>query len=534
MTRRANEDKTTRPHGWPQVWPRVWVPVALLLLAGLLLAGRARAEAVWQQKVDPWVQETAAAQGETEFLVVLAEQADLRGAAALAGKVDKGRFVYEQLTAVAQRTQEPLRALLRAQGVAHRAYWVSNMIWVRGDAALVNELARRPDVARLYANPTLPLDVMPAQAETAARQEAAAVAWNVAQINAPQVWARGITGEGVVIGGQDTGYDWTHPALQAHYRGWDGVQANHDYNWHDAIHSNNVATAPGNRCGFDSAVPCDDNGHGTHTMGTMVGDDGAGNQIGVAPGAQWIGCRNMEEGWGSPASYSECYEWFIAPYPQGGDPFVAGDPSRAPDVINNSWSCPAVEGCSDADILRDVVEAVRAAGIVTVHAAGNTGPACSSITTPAAIYDASLTIAATDQQDAIALFSGRGPVPGDSERPFKPDLAAPGVDVRSSLPGGGYGYMRGTSMAAPHVAAVVALLLDARPPLAGNVAAIEGALRRSAVPLTTNDGCGGDTATAVPNHTFGWGRVDATVVYGSPGDWAALTSRSYLPTLLHE
>ncbi len=152
------------------------------------------------------------------------------------------------------------------------------------------------------------------------------------------MWAAGYTGQGAVIGGQDTGYDWDHPALKNQYRGWNGASADHDYNWHDAIH------VTGSICGANSPEPCDDDDHGTHTMGTMVGDDGLGNQIGMAPGARWIGCRNMNDGVGTPATYTECYEWFIAPYPVGGTP-DQGDPSKAPDVINNSWGCPPSEGC---------------------------------------------------------------------------------------------------------------------------------------------------------------------------------------------
>ena len=73
-------------------------------------------------------------------------------------------------------------------------------------------------------------------------------------------------------------------------------------------------------------APCDDKGHGTHTIGTAIGDDGMGNQIGMAPGAKWIGCRNMDQGNGTPARYIECMEFFLAPYPVGGTP-AQGDPT---------------------------------------------------------------------------------------------------------------------------------------------------------------------------------------------------------------
>jgi len=248
-------------------------------------------------------------------------------------------------------------------------------------------------------------------------------------------------------------------------------------------------------------------------MGTMVGDDGGSNQIGMAPNAQWIACRNMEEGWGTPATYTECYEWFIAPYPVGGDPMQDGDPSKAPHVINNSWSCPVSEGCTDPNVLRTVVENVRTAGIVTAHSAGNSGSSCSTIRDPAAIYDASFSVGATASNDTIAGFSSRGPVTVGGNNPAKPDISAPGVGIRSSVPGGTYSTFSGTSMAAPHVAGLVGLLISAQPNLAGNVDALEQAIKESAVPQFTTEGCGDDEADSVPNHVYGWGRIDAYAAY---------------------
>ena len=486
----------------------------LLLLAALLVAGAARAgaTAAWTAKTDPALLAATAGGDPAEFLVVLTAQGDTSGAARLGDKTARGRYVYDTLTAVAARAQAPLRALLDARGVDYRAYWIHNMIWVRGDRGLVQILAARPDVAYVYAN-TAQQVALPVPQPQAARAAQAAVEWNIAQVNAPQVWAAGVTGQGVVIGGQDTGYQWDHPALKSQYRGWNGSTAAHAYNWHDAIHADNPNTSPGNPCGFDSPAPCDDQGHGTHTMGTMVGtqpDPAVG--IGMAPGAQWIGCRNMEDGWGAPASYAECYEWFIAPYPFGGDPFSDGDPSRAPDVINNSWSCPPVEGCAAGDVLLAAVEAVRAAGILSVHSAGNNGSGCETIDTPAAIYDASFTVGATDHDNVIADFSSRGPVMIDESGRLKPDVVAPGVDVRSSYLNGGYATLQGTSMAAPHVAGLAALLISADPALAGQVDALEALITANSVHLTATQDCGNIT-NRVPNNVYGWGRIDALAAY---------------------
>jgi subtilisin family serine protease len=336
----------------------------------------------------------------------------------------------------------------------------------------------------------------------------------------------GFTGQGVVVGGQDTGYDWDHPALQPHYRGWNGSVADHDFNWHDSIHSG------GGVCGANSPVPCDDNSHGTHTMGTAVGDDlAAGHQVGVAPGAKWIGCRNMDQGNGTPTTYIECFEFFLAPYPVGGNP-SQGDPSLAPDVTVNSWSCPPSEGCSPISLLAAVL-ANRAAGILTQMSAGNSGPSCSTVDDPAAIYQASFTTGALNTgTDTLASFSSRGPATFGPLTQFggqhvKPDIAAPGTSVCSSVPGGGYSSgFSGTSMAGPHVSGAVALLLSADPSLSGNVSAIEQRIADGAFPLSTSS-CS-STAGVFPNNLFGHGRLDAlcavTVGCGAPHEEAPATA----------
>jgi serine protease AprX len=485
----------------------------MLISALALIAGRTAARPDWQQKVDNQVLD-GADEFNPGYLIVLTEQADLSGLDSLADKGSKGSLVYERLTSVALRTQPPIIAILEEEGAEFRPYWISNMIWARGESSLVPLLAKRSDVARIAANPQTRLETVGVPRIERGAANDGSVEWNMALINAPDVWSKGVRGDGAVVGGQDTGYDWQHNALIGQYRGWDGQTANHNYSWHDAIHEDFYPnTAPGNPCGYDLDEPCDDTGHGTHTMGTMVGEDGPDNQIGVAPGAQWIGCRNMEQGFGTPATYAECFEWFVAPYPTGGDPFQDGRPELSPHVINNSWHCPPSEGCTDPEILKDVVENVRAAGIVTVHSAGNSGPSCGSISSPAAIYDAAFSVGATDSVDDIAGFSSRGPVSTGQALLLKPDVSAPGVSVRSSRPNNSYGTSSGTSMAAPHVAGLVALLIDARPDLAGNVDLLEKLIADTAVPLGSDAQCGGDAPGTTPNNVFGSGRIDAFAAY---------------------
>jgi serine protease AprX len=472
-------------------------------LAGALVTRRAVA-AQWQDKVDPWVLETATEQGETDFLVFLVDQADLSATESMHTKLEKGTYVYETLTTLAENTQKPILNQLDALGVEYQSFWVANMIRVRGDMSVVQAMAQRPDVANIYGNPTVHLDDLPEEnQQTFLNPEA--IEWNILMVNADDVWNAGVTGEGAVIGGHDTGYDWDHPALINQYRGWNGATADHNYNWHDAIHSG------GGSCGANSPEPCDDFGHGTHTMGTMVGDDGASNQIGMAPGAKWIGCRNMDVGNGTPATYSECYQWFIAPTDLNGN---NPDPSKAPHVINNSWGCPASEGCSPNSLLT-IVQNVVAAGILTAHSAGNDGPGCSTVNTPSAIYDESFSVGSTTNTNTISSFSSRGPVTVDASNRMKPDISAPGSGVRSSVPGGGYSTSSGTSMAAPHVAGLTGLLISANPDLAGNVALLEDIMEQTAVLVTVSpvQTCGGVPSTDIPNNTFGWGRIDAFAAY---------------------
>ena len=461
----------------------------LLILSFLCASSTPVAAAAWESKVDAWVLETAA-EGATEFLVLLESQADLSAAQGLESKVARGQFVYQALTATAQASQAPVIAALEHLGVSYRPYWIINAIWVRGDLSTLTTLAQRPDVRHVYANPSVALDAP--REETTAIQAVESIEWNITLVGAPAVWALGYTGQGAVVGGADTGYDWTHPALKDQYRGWDGSIATHDYNWYDATDTPSLA-------------PVDPYGHGTHTMGTMVGDDGGTNQIGMAPGARWIGCRNMDErGVGSPATYIACFQWFVAPTRVDGvsDP----RPALAPDVINNSWGCTVSEGCTEPDALLAAVQNVRAAGIFITNSAGNHGPGCSTIDTPAAIYAESFTVGATSSLDTLASFSSRGPVTVDGSNRPKPDISAPGVGIRSCIPGGSYALMSGTSMAAPHVAGLVALLLSADSSLRGQVDQLETAIEQSALHISSLD-CA--SALPYPNNLYGWGRIRA-------------------------
>jgi hypothetical protein len=494
------------------MWSRRILP-AVAVMALLADGVSAQELPAWREKVDPWVLDTLAHGEKAEFFVFLERQADLSAADSLPSKRAKGRYVFETLSRVASETQGPLLETLSQRGVEHRSFWVANMIWARGDSGLVRELASRREVTRIHANPSVAFDRPEMVPRARSASATAAIEVSIQHTGAPDVfWDAGIDGEGVVIAGADTGYQWDHEALRPHYRGVANGGVDHNYNWHDAIHSS-VGS-----CGSDSPEPCDDDSHGTHTMGTMVGDDGGANRIGMAPGAKWIGCRNMDDGVGTPATYSECFEWFIAPTNlAGGSP----DPDRAPDVINNSWSCPPVEGCTDPNMLRTVVENTRKAGIVVVVSAGNEGPGCQTVANPSGIYDASLTVGATNNNDLATEFSSRGPVAVDGSNRLKPDIVAPGFQVRSSVRGG-YGQSNGTSMAGPHVAGLVALLISDAECLRGNPKAIENHIFATAEPLTSDQSCG-VAGSEIPNNVYGFGAIRAVRADCGAGVGGALT-----------
>ncbi len=462
-------------------------------------------------KIDTRVLQAVANGQPASVLLFLREQADLSGAGRLAGKQAKSRFVFQALTAIAARTQAPLLATLDRMGLRSTPYYVVNAIAVDGATrAQLEQLAARPEVALVDPDFAERIDLSrPSLPPDDGLRAAGTTEWGVEKINAPEVWALGYRGRGIVYANADTGVKWNHPALKQHYRGWSAAGVNHNYNWWDAVHRD-VSGDGANPCGFNSRVPCDDYGHGTHTLGTGIGNDGLGNRIGVAPGARWIGCRNMESGYGRPSQYIECFQFFLAPWDLQKR---NANPDLGADVISNSWTCtlgapPAGENCT-TESLRTTVRNIRAAGIFVAAAAGNSGSACATVAEPPGIYHLATTVGATDIADNLAGFSSRGPVTSDGSGRLKPDLSAPGVNVRSAYPPNGYATMSGTSMATPHVAGAVALLWDARPSLRGNVAATERALFEGAWRgVMASGSCGGTDSATIPNNLFGYGRLD--------------------------
>lgn len=443
-----------------------------------------------------------------EMLVYLKAKPDFTSLNLVTDRNYKLRVMYAELVKNAQSTQGGLKHLFKHKGYQFQSFYLNNMMLVyNADQSLAQELARYPNVERLAYNNVFRSRPLPIPG-TPSPISSQGVEPSLTVIKADQVWSQfKAAGQGIVVAGQDTGIQWDHPAIVRQYRGASTRGVSHDYNWHDAIKKPVVRTSRANKCGYASKVPCDDSGHGTHTIATVVGDDGANNKIGVAPLAKWMGCRNMDNGYGTVASYIECFEFFFAPYPLGGDPQKDGKPELAPHVMNNSWGCPTSEGCKGDEFV-PVLKILQQAGIMVVASAGNEGSRCKSIGAPPAYHsDLTFSVGAANNKMTIASFSSRGPSAFDGS--IGPDIVAPGVNIRSAVPKGAYESMSGTSMAGPHVVGVVALLWSANKNYIGKIAETADVIRRTATPLKSNEVCGGISGQQIPNNTYGYGMVDA-------------------------
>ncbi len=426
-------------------------------------------------------------------------------------KEAKGKKVYENLKNHAKKTQADVIKFLEEKNIQYRSHFIVNAIYLTGELDMLLDLAAMQEVEKIVHLPRTEVQSVEEEPEEEIEAVEIVNTWGVDSIFAPLVWNMGIRGANAVVGNQDTGVEWFHPGLQPKYRGTiNDSTFNHDYAWHDAIHWPEDTTGINlNPCGYDTQEPCDDHGHGTHTVGTSIGHFEE-FCFGVAPEAKWIACRNMDRGNGTPETYIECFEWFLAPTMINGE---QPDPSLAPDVINNSWSCPPSEGCnpSNFSFMETAVQNLKAAGVVVVVSAGNSGgQGCGSVSTPAAMFEPSFTVGSIRQNDTLSGFSSIGPVTVDSSFTLKPNVVAPGSGVRSSTRNGDFRNSSGTSMAGPHVAGLVALMVSANPMIKGQVDTIESIIEMTARQRSmTGRECFGYIGDEEFNHIYGHGRIDA-------------------------
>jgi subtilisin family serine protease len=456
---------------------------AVLAATGLLvIPAAAQPSTNGGSKIEKSLAAELSTEGSADFYVEFAEQADLSTAAVLADWNQRGKAVVDALRRTADASQSDVRKQLDRTGTSYQPFWVANTILVRsGSDSLAQTLASFGDVARLRSPHTYSL---PQPSPGVAEDAINSVEWGINRIRADQVWSTfGVRGEGITVANIDTGVDFDHPALVDKYRGnTGGGTFNHNYNWFD----------PSNVCGTPSLAPCDNNNHGTHTMGTMLGDDGAGNQIGVAPGARWMAAKGCESNNCSDFALLSSGQWILAPTDLSG---ANPRPDLRPNIVNNSWG-----GGGNNTWYLATVNAWRASGIFPAFSNGNSGPSCGTSGSPGD-YAESYSSGAFDINGVIASFSSRGPASGR----IKPNLAAPGVNVRSSINGGGYAAFNGTSMASPHTAGTVALMWSAAPSLIGDLTQTMALLNQTAVD-TSDLTCGG---TADNNNVWGEGKLDA-------------------------
>lgn len=484
--------------------------LVLLMVAALLPAGVAGAntnrtrhislrqdgERLLQNKLDG---KLAAAFAENEYVHILVkfrEQADPQLAADLAmGKIQPNATAYERkivarfaaidvLREVAADSQGPVLSLLQQYQATGKVkeldnYFIVNIIHALTTQDVVNELALRPEVEKVLLSNWTALEE-PVIAEEGilsgpGRQ------WNIDNVGAYAVWdTYGLDGTGVVVGIIDTGTYYQHEALVEKWRGYNGPGSfDPVYNWFDAIDGRSMP--------YDEPTAC----HGTHVMGTIVGGCPAtDNLIGMAPGAKWITAKAFDEEGGYDHWILNAAQYLLAPTDALGNP----DPGKAPDIINNSWG----GGPGFNEWFRPMVRSWRAAQILPVFSAGNDGPGTGTVGAPSNYPDC-IAVAAVNSENGLASFSGRGPGPYDD---LKPDVAAPGVAIRSSIIGGGYeSAWSGTSMAAPHVSGAAALLLQANAAL--TVDQIEEILYTTAHPLTDAQ------YPQSPNYGYGRGLINA-------------------------
>jgi serine protease AprX len=401
-------------------------------------------------------------------IIQLADRVDLRQFQAVRlSKRDNSLLLA--LKDKASKTQGPLASAIATQGGARiRPLWIINGIAANLRPAGINLLSKFPGIGRI----SLDASVSPPVATAAS---AGSTQWNITAVHAPDLWALGQTGAGLVIANMDTGVDPDHPDLTGKWRG--GANS-----WFDP-HAQH-------------ATPHDASGHGTQTMGLMVGGSASGSAIGIAPDAHWIAAKLFDDaGQATLSDIHLSFQWLLDP--DGNTATV-----DTPDVVNASWGLIGGPLGTCNPEFNDDIRALKAAGIAVVFSAGNDGPATATSQSPANNPEGFST-GAVDSQSIIANTSSRGPSGCDSS--IFPKVVAPGVNVvTSDLSFGGlpvYATVSGTSFAAPHVAGLMALLAGAFPN--ATVSDLELALTQSAQ----------DLGATGPDNSYGYGLANGNAAY---------------------
>jgi len=455
----------------------VFGPALLLAIAvGIPDAGGAGATPVTPLRavVQPDVEAAIQAASSDDSIPVIVKLKDQTNVTAIGGasRADRVVALVTALKAKADAGQADLAPVLqqkRREGLVKDfiPFWVFNGFAVSATAEVIQELAARPEVLSI----SLDRRIARPAFDTSSSEGTTPVEANIAVIGAPAVWELGFRGRGIVVANMDTGVDVYHPDLLSRWRGGSN-------SWFDPN-------------GQHPATPTDVSGHGTWTMGVMVGGEAGGTNIGVAPDARWVGVKIFDDGGTATVSRIHMgFQWLLDPDGQTATP-------DAPHIVNNSWGFES-PGC-DLEFQPDL-QALQAAWIVPVFAAGNSGPASGTSVSPANNPEA-LAVGATDNAGIVYPYSSRGPSACGEQDSTYPELVAPGVGVRTTDLYGGYYAPTGTSLAAPHVAGGLALLLSAFPNVPPDQ--VEAALVASAV----------DLGPPGPDNDYGYGGIDVWAAF---------------------
>ncbi len=392
----------------------------------------------------------------------------------------ESRSVREKIAIYRKIAQESQQAIIEwletipSDAIIHQRFWVLNGFHLEAKPDVIIEVARRNDVGWISHDGEVHIIAQPSFAPAPSSR---VIEWNIQKVMADSCWTAGFTGQGIILGETDTGVDYQHPALQNKWAGY----------WRVA-----QGLPPSN-------TPYDDHGHGTHCMGTIMGGDGFGpfdNDIGMAPGARFVAAKVLNSG--GSGSFTQCIEglqWHA-------------DLKESVDVkaVSNSWGAST----STDSTLYPVCRTLKSVGILPVFANGNDGSQGPGSARVPGNYSVNLGIGATDNNDNVAGFSSRGPAPNQppwndrstwyrSDWNFiKPNISAPGVNIRSSTPGGNYASWQGTSMATPHVTGAVGIICQKNQSLSPT----------TLYSILLDNVDEPSQGAPYPNNDYGWGRLN--------------------------
>eukprot|EP01080_Neovahlkampfia_damariscottae_P007327 gene7327-11646_t len=437
-----------------------------------------------------------------DVLVLFKEQLNFSKLKNFKTSDEKAEHIFEELKSISKESQRITKQYLTSNSFKFKGFYSPNCVLIYNlQKKHLQDLKKQKNIQLITLDKTIKIPLENDQKPVKKTNDK--IEWNIKWIQADKLWEKGFKGKGIIVSNADTGIKFDHPGLINSYRGNKSPEIKHDYSWYDAIHDK-IDRQP-NVCGYNLTKPCDDYGHGSHVIGTVVGEI-PDKSFGIAPKAKWMGCRNMDHGLGKLSTFLECLQYYLAPTDvKGKNP----KSKKRPHVIVNSYGC-GTSMCK-IEFFHPAVKALVEAGIAVVASAGNDGR-CGGVKGVPAIFEETITVGATKRDsNSIISFSSKGPVVADRSNRMKPNLMAPGDNIFSSIHCCGlYSRKQGTSMAAPHVAGAIALLWNALPKLERNVKLTKEILEKTALHQQSRD-C--SSSQNSPNNVYGFGSINVLKAY---------------------